>query len=1107
MKAPTADYSSLSQALSSKTSALQTSYAAKDASNWKSSYDIQQQSFDLSKRSLDLQEESTKVNGIVNVASGVVQLGEDIASAVMGVASAKQDAGKQDLTMKATQMSSDWETLLNMNPDFMTELDDPVTGAKTLGLSEKGQEAYSKLEAQYFPSDTKYGWGLDDIASNIKQNLKVNAVSYAQSLALSNIQGQADAAYSYNLDYAQNLDLQSGETETVTISDGNGGTRTLTVGKNTKALIDSRSYLGASWQSNQYEVAAQNLVDSRQERIISDVSEGYTNGTYITDAAAREALSSTITAHLDSIEDPTERATAREKIKTAISSGIQTYFTNRVNSIMAQDTDSYSELQKLYNSVSTDGDFSLKSLFYDEDGNENPYVDNVTLSNVRSTILSEMSAIEETAGTVATNKVSNGLSLINSQLKSGSMSPEGWVGSFRNIMADAYGSDWMFNDEAKQVFDNTVLSLLPEDLKSDLSFKAAWNSAVGTMFNMNYEDLDYDQQVQAIAAQTNMMNDLMDAVVNDPTIAMDPNKYAETLSDIASRYNATYLDIISGKFEANYFQTIGGNEGPKVFNSSMNKIVDAYSELIEENINDYGVWDRSGDNLPNGVNDTVTEALTVLAKYTDNTNAKLIAEPKAGQIEFEKDDDGNLKIKTVTWDGYEIDGAKGKVIYNASSKSWKLDYEGPSLEAQAAAISAVTGTTVTVDDVQAMQRMVEEADNAARSGNVLSPTSATIGETAQMTLDAVKNGNIYTTGKPSKEDAARLDNSVDYFVSKGGNNGTDGGLEQFLWSAATDEASLDSTLEKLKAKHESGEFEPGMSSAEYDEWSNSIADKVRTNRGWKESDTDTETPAETAEAAETPQAQTDEGKTTEVVADEETTKTVVPVDEAVNTFVNTKDESDGALIQFLMEMATDEERLDDAVEKLKEKHANKETAADVDDDEYNEWVTGVAERIKAVKKLSKASVVKKKETVAETPKSTEETVETPKEVAAETPKESAKETLVKDNFKKASFDPNVPLKEQVMKAVNEEQTRLETKAQTAIGTLVREGRSLKTGDIYTLLESNYDCIDTFADKLKQAIADGDIKYNNFSEIEDYYKDVDSYIDATVKRIKNEKKGK
>ncbi len=975
MKAPTADYSSLSQALSSKTSALQTSYAAKDASNWKSSYDIQQQSFDLSKRSLDLQEESTKVNGIVNVTSGVVQLGEDIASAVMGIASAKQDAGKQDLTMKATQMSSDWETLLNMNPDFMTELDDPVTGAKTLGLSEKGQEAYSKLEAQYFPSDTKYGWGLDEIASNIKQNLKVNAVSYAQSLALSNIQGQADAAYSYNLDYAQNLDLQSGETEAVSISDGNGGTRTLTVGKNTKVLIDSRSYLGSSWQANQYEVAAQNLIDSRQERIISDLSEGYTNGTYITDAAAREALNSTITAHLDSIEDPTERATAKEKIKTAISTGIQTYFTNRVNSIMAQDTDSYSELQKLYNSVSIDGDFSLKSLFYDEDGNENPYVDNLTLSNVRSTILSEMSAIEETAGTVATNKVSNGLSLINSQLKTGSMSPEGWVGSFRNIMADAYGSDWMFNDEAKQVFDNTVLSLLPEDLKSDLSFKAAWNSAVGTMFNMNYEDLDYDQQVQAVAAQTNMMNDLMDAVINDPTIALDPNKYAETLTDIASRYNATYLDILSGKFEANYFQTIGGNEGPKVFNSSMKEIVNAYSELIEENVNDYGVWDRSGDNLPNGVNNTVTEALTVLAKYTDNTNAKLIAEPKAGQIEFEKDDDGNLKIKTVTWDGYEINGAKGKVIYNASSKSWKLDYEGPSLEAQAAAISAITGTTVTVDDVQAMQRMVEEADNAVRSGNdVLFPTTATIGETAQMTLNAVKNGNIYTTGKPSKEDTARLDNSVDYFVSKGGNNGTDGGLEQFLWSAATDEASLESTLEKLKAKHESGEFVPGMSSAEYDEWSNSIADKVRTNRGWKESDTGTETPAETVEAAETP-------------------------------------------------------------------------------------------------------------------------------------KESSMETLVKDNSKKASFDPNVPLKEQVMKAVKEEQTRLETKAQTAIGTLVREGRSLKTGDIYTLLENNYDCIDTFADKLKQAIADGDIKYNNFSEIEDYYKDVDSYIDATVKRIKNEKKGK
>lgn len=396
MKAPTADYSSLSQALSAKNNALQSSYAAKDASNWKSSYDIQQQSFNLSKKALSLQEDNTKFNGIANLVSSLGTLASKVAGWGEEIYNAHKDKGEQELTMNATQMSSEWETLLNMNPDFMTEFDDPVTGAKTLGLSEKGQAAYEKLEAKYFPSDTKYGWGLDDTAEQLKQNLRVSSVSYAQSLALSNVQGQADIAYSYNLDYARSLDLESGETDTVTVSDGNGGMRTLTIGKQTKALIDSRSSMGEAWQANQYEVEASNLINKRQERIVSDLTEGYTNGTYITDATAREASNATITAHLDAISDPTKRASAESAIKTTISNGIQTHFTNRVNSIMAQDTDSYTALEELYDSVSTEkgAGFALKGLFYDKDGNENPYVDNLTLSNVRSVILSEMSAME-----------------------------------------------------------------------------------------------------------------------------------------------------------------------------------------------------------------------------------------------------------------------------------------------------------------------------------------------------------------------------------------------------------------------------------------------------------------------------------------------------------------------------------------------------------------------------------------------------------------------------------------------------------------------------------------------------------------------------------------
>lgn len=831
MKAPTADYSSLSQALSAKNNALQSSYAAKDASNWKSSYDIQQKSFDLSKKALSLQEENTKYNGIANLVSSLGTLASKVAGWGEEIYTAQQDKGKQELTKNATQMSSEWETLLNMNPDFMTEFDDPVTGAKTLGLSEKGQAAYEKLEAKYFPSDTKYGWGLDDTAEQLKQNLRVSAVSYAQSLALSNVQGQADVAYSYNLDYARNLDLESGETDTVTVSDGNGGTRTLTIGKQTKALIDSRSNMGESWQANQYEVEASNLITSRQERIISDLTEGYTSGTYITDPTAREASNATIAAHLDAITDPIKRASAESAIKSTISNGIQTHFTNRVNSIMAQDTDSYAALKELYDSVSTVGSFSLKSLFYDKNGKENPYVDNLTLSNVRSVILSEMSAIEEMTGTTATNTVSNGLALINSQLKAGTLSPEGWVGSFKNIMAEAYGADWTLNEEAQKVFNNTVLSLLPDDLTSDPAFTAAWNIAVGTMFKMDYKELDSEQQGYAIMAQSNMMNDLMAAVVKDPTVAIDPNKYATTLTKIASKYNAKWLDTIDDTFTADYWKTLGGNEAEKVFKSEITKILNTYSSEIEDNLNVIGVWDRSDDNLPRGINNKVSEFITSLGTYSSNKYAELIADPRAGAITFGKySSNGQLFISRVSWDGVEINGLKGKVIFDVSRNEWRTTYDTPTQTSQP--------TT---------------AGTSSSKVGAASIKTTTVGETTAATIKNVESGNVYKASSTSADTAvSTVDNDIETFITMGMNNATDAGLEKFLWDMATDETRLDETVEELKARHDNKEYVPGMKEAEYDKWVNGIADKVRTNKGWTKVEEEATQEAEEVQTQETP---------------------------------------------------------------------------------------------------------------------------------------------------------------------------------------------------------------------------------------------------------------
>lgn len=676
MKAPTADYSPLSQALSSKSSAIQASYSSKDASNWKSSYDIQQKSFGLQQDSLDLQKESidlsrqqTNVSGALNVFNGVLDLADTIIQA-------KQDDITQDLTLSSTEMANEWQTQLQSNADYVEEKEDPVTGGVTIALSEKGQKAYNALAEKYFPSGTKYGWGMDEKANLLKENLRVSCLSYAQSQGLDNINTSFDTKFQYNWDYAMELDLTSGDTEEVVVSDGAGGTKTLKIGRQAKALIDGTNK-SEDWKRTWYEYSAKELITEREKHITTDITTGYTDGTYINDAEARAVLDSTIEAHLETITDPTERKTAEDSFKEAKSTAIQTYYTNQINSIKAEDKDVYTKLGYLYATVSKDAkdregkSFTHKSLFYNEDGTANKYVSESTLSLIRSSISTEMSTIETSAGTQQTNTVNNALTSLNAQLKSGDISPEGWVTRFRSTMKTVYGDSWENNTEAKNIYSKNVLSLLPSELSSDPTFKAAWNSSVSLMFNMDSSKLDASQQLYAETAKTGMMNELMELTVQDPTIALDPVKYATTLQDIASRYNATWLDLMDDSFQADYFQTLGGTEAEKVWGDEMDKIIGSYSDEIMENLSSNGTWDRTDDNLPEGINTVVSEFTVGLAE--NGAKADYIKDPRAGQIQFTTDENGNLEVSRVIWPCKEIDGIENaNVIYNAQTGEWEF---------------------------------------------------------------------------------------------------------------------------------------------------------------------------------------------------------------------------------------------------------------------------------------------------------------------------------------------------------------------------------------------------------------------------------------------------
>ena len=102
MKAPGADYSPISQAISARSSALQAGYAAKDASKWKNRYDIQQ-------RSLDDAKEANVQNTILSVAKAGLSFAQDLVQI-------RETNSQKDLALTESAVEAQMSTLVQSNP-------------------------------------------------------------------------------------------------------------------------------------------------------------------------------------------------------------------------------------------------------------------------------------------------------------------------------------------------------------------------------------------------------------------------------------------------------------------------------------------------------------------------------------------------------------------------------------------------------------------------------------------------------------------------------------------------------------------------------------------------------------------------------------------------------------------------------------------------------------------------------------------------------------------------------------------------------------------------------------------------------------------------------
>lgn len=825
MKAPTADYSSLSQALSSKNSALQTSYSAKDASNWKSSYDIQQKSFELSKKSLDLsdkslnlsnrslnlQEEQTNVNGIINMTNAAVNLVEKSVGLYTAIKEAKQDDITQTLTQSSTAMANEWQTQLQMNSDYMTDTIDPVTGGATIALTEKGQKAYDALMEKYFPSDTKYGWGMDDTASQLKESLRVSCLTYAQSQGLQNIQANADTVFTYNYEDALEADLTSGNIESVEVSDGAGGTKSLPLGTQSKALIDSRPYMTDDWRTAMYEKASADLISKRGTAIISDITQGYGDGTYINDAEARAALDTTIEAHLDTITDPTARADAEKSIETAITSGIKTYFANLQTSIIESDTDSYTTLKNLYETAlvkkkGTDGKWTTGyyySLFFDENDEPNPYITDGTYTTIMSSGTAKLKEIEDTAGTTFTSQVNKEFTELNNKYTSGQITATEYGSGVETIMSvyndqtvDKDGNvvitDWRVGSrasEAWEVYKAQLKTAMPEELSSNPMLSAKLDALFGTLFegdDTSYNKLTGEQKARAASIKQDATDQLTALLMGDPSLWKDTNALYNSMDYILSQYTKEWMDFTDTTVtKVNTWQTLTGTEVTGSFNALMDDFTREWSEDVEPYISADGTYDRSYGEPVMGVNDSLNSAITALGDRFNSEGAG-ITDTRAGSIKFklkedgslDRDKDGNLIVKSIVWSGV-TNGTGTDVVYDLATKKWT---NGVSPDDTSGATNA---------DLE--QKEYEDAEAALAGGPQ---------------IEAI-DGFLEDNAKPMYSDVI-----------------------SFLEDNCTTEEELDATLTILYNRYKEGRFMPGESFDYYEDYMNSIVDTVVSAKGW-----------------------------------------------------------------------------------------------------------------------------------------------------------------------------------------------------------------------------------------------------------------------------------
>lgn len=638
MKAPSADYTPIAEALSAKSNAIQASYSAQNAQSWENQYRI-------SEESLALQEKANNQKFALSLA--------DTALSVVNIGLDFYEQKNNDICQKAmsdmTLASTDAQNLINNNPQLLEYNVDEETGIVTTGLSEEGKKQIEALYDKYFPQDKKYGWGADDYVKELKESAISSTYSYAQNLKTEQMQAEAETAYSFNLSNAASYDAQSiavngindDTTVTVNIPDGKGGERTVRLGKEAYAVINTRGRNASDeWRYNQYVLAEQTMNTGVESELSNLLTNGFSTGSFLLNSDEYNLALENVNSYLDTLPE-SQRNTKRQELTSVAANGFQAYIANETIRSEETSNTTYTDLLAIRDELSDGG------MYYNIATDKNSLLSGSgTLAAAQSYVDAKISSLESEYGTAQTDKVKTEIESLRTSYKAGEISANEYGLRYKNIMTVAYGDDYASNPEAYNITKNFIFKDNDEALKNPI-VEAQLNVLYNTLYkNKDYEKLDPEKQLEFTVIKQNVIDELISTGVGNPAILENPTLLSEELEKITNRYSEQYVDIINT--DTSKVATLGKETKNQV--KTLNTILETYPKEIATTSGKNTINFNSVD-VPSTVKQKANESIAVIGDFAENEISTFghIDNKQGGTVIVEKDDDGKDKAVAIQY--------------------------------------------------------------------------------------------------------------------------------------------------------------------------------------------------------------------------------------------------------------------------------------------------------------------------------------------------------------------------------------------------------------------------------------------------------------------------